>query len=165
MKRRLERVGLSRMTGRLNPTLGAVAIMMLAGIIFLIVGVKALVHSQRFLANAAATTGMVVDIHSVVQDNEPAYYPIVEFTTSDERVAWLKLTKATQMRRSVIPSRFSITEQARMRHGWTPGSVDGAWSSSLSVSGLSSPASPQRTFGASTEDNGSRLVTLRCDGH
>ncbi len=74
------------MADRLNLVKVVLIIMMLGGIAFSILGVKALVNSRHFLANATAATGTVTDIHRVIQDNEPSYYPIVEFVTLRERV-------------------------------------------------------------------------------
>ena len=69
---------------------------MLTGVVLLGLSGKSLMDDRRFLAKAAVATGVVVDIARVVdQDDEVAYYPVVEFTTAREQVVRFEADEAT----------------------------------------------------------------------
>jgi hypothetical protein len=73
-------------------------VLMLGGAISLVVGVKALVDSQRFVAKATAANGVVVDVAEVVQRVEKrgpdgdwyyqdvtVFHPVLRFVTAGEQ--------------------------------------------------------------------------------
>jgi hypothetical protein len=71
-------------------------VFMLAGVALLGFSGKSLMDDRRFLAKAAVATGVVVDTAMVVdQDDEVAYYPVVEFTTAREQVVRFEADEAT----------------------------------------------------------------------
>jgi hypothetical protein len=83
-------------------------VLMLGGAICLVVGGKALVDSQRFVAKATTTNGVVVDVAEVVQQVQKrgpggdwyyqdvtAFYPVVRFVTAREQEVRFQASEGT----------------------------------------------------------------------
>jgi Protein of unknown function (DUF3592) len=102
MNPRSWKVGLSGRQGVPLWAQGVLIILMLAGIVLVGVGVKGLVDSQRFMAKASRTNGVVVDVARVVQQerrgpsDNPYYvdvtyfHPVVQFVTAREQPVWFQ---------------------------------------------------------------------------
>ena len=107
MKPRSWKVGLSRM--RLAQG-GILIILMLAGIFFVGVGVKGLVDSWRFMANASGANGVVVDVVGVVErvqrgsgdrtyyENVTFFHPVVQFVTAREQAVRFQASEGHEKR-------------------------------------------------------------------
>ncbi len=96
-------------------------VLMLAGAIFFVVGVRLLVDSQRFLAKAATANGMVVDVAQVVRrerrgSNDHPYYvdvtyfhPVVRFVTVPEQIVQFQASEG-----SANPSDYRVGDSVRI---------------------------------------------------
>jgi Protein of unknown function (DUF3592) len=54
-------------------------------VVLLAIGAATLVHEARFVRGAERATGTVIDLESRTSDGDLAYYPVVRFTTAEER--------------------------------------------------------------------------------
>jgi hypothetical protein len=113
-------------------------IFMLAGIFFFAMGVKELVLSQHFAANATAAEGTIVGSVRVVTrrktgtgnyaryEDVTAYYPVVSFVTSSGEVVQFQANEGSQ-------DRSSLAEGQRVGVLYDPASPRearlGSWSS------------------------------------
>jgi hypothetical protein len=85
-------------------------VLMLAGIFLVGVGVKGLVDSWRFMANASGAKGVVVDVVGVVErvqrgsgdrtyyENVTFFHPVVQFVTAREQVVRFQADEGTDKR-------------------------------------------------------------------
>jgi len=85
-------------------------VLMLAGIFLVGVGVKGLVDSWRFMANASSAKGVVVDVVGVVErvqrgsgdrtyyENVTFFHPVVQFVTAREQVVRFQADEGTDKR-------------------------------------------------------------------
>jgi hypothetical protein len=94
------------------PSQGGVVliILLLAGIFLVGVGVKGLVDSWRFMANASSANGVVVDVAEVVRrvergsgdhtyyENVTFFHPVVQFVTAREQVVRFQADEGTDKR-------------------------------------------------------------------
>jgi hypothetical protein len=108
MKPRSWKVGLSGMRDLLPQ--GILIILMLGGILFLGVGVKGLVDSWRFTANASGANGVVVEVVGVVErvqrgsgdhtyyENVTFFHPVVQFVTAREQVVRFQASEGHEKR-------------------------------------------------------------------
>jgi hypothetical protein len=85
-------------------------ILLLVGIFLLGIGVKGLVDSWRFLANAGGANGVVVDVAEVVRrvergsgdrtyyENVTFFHPVVQFVTAREQVVRFQASEGHEKR-------------------------------------------------------------------
>ncbi len=96
-------------------------VLMVGGAFCFVVGVKALVDSERFLAKAAAANGVVVDVAEVVRQERrgssdhpyyvdvPYYHPVVRFVTAREQVVQVQADEG-----SANPSAYRVGDSVRI---------------------------------------------------
>jgi uncharacterized protein YjeT (DUF2065 family) len=96
-------------------------VLMLGGAIFLIAGVKTLVDSQRFLATAVTTNGVVVDVAEVVEqrrrgqgddwyyEDATIFYPVVRFVTAREQPVGFQAKEGSE-----DPSSYRVGDSIRV---------------------------------------------------
>jgi hypothetical protein len=96
-------------------------VLMLAGAIALVAGVKTLVDSQRFLARAVTTNGVVVDVAEVVEqvrrgsgdnwyyEDATIFYPVVRFVTAREQEVRFQAKEGSE-----DPARYGVGDSIRV---------------------------------------------------
>jgi len=96
-------------------------VLMLGGAIFFVVGVKALVDSQRFVARATATDAVVVDVAGVVKsvrrgsgdsahyEDVTIFHPVVRFVTAREQEVRFRAREGSE-----DPSAYGVGDSIRV---------------------------------------------------
>jgi hypothetical protein len=96
-------------------------VLLLAGAICLVAGVKTLIDSRRFVANAVATKAVVVDLASVVEqvrrgsgddayyENATIFHPVLRFVTAREQEVRFQASAGSE-----DPSAYRVGDSIRV---------------------------------------------------
>ena len=108
------------------------SMVMLLGAVLIGFGVKEIVTTQQFLANAATADGVVVSIDRVEEDDDDGkdtfYYPVVRFVTAGGQVVQYRDNLGETRRDTALAIRcgFCTIRRTHSRLGWIPGRIGGS---------------------------------------